>query len=160
MVEKKVKDTEKDANTAYMKKRQLILQYLPMFGWKIAPAAREAGYSPAYARGALQHRLKRDTWFQDQLARKEALYIGSEEDRAGKVDNKHVDFMNRENLSVNEWCKLAELFYKRHGLLKQGQAGESNERERELTDAERQANRRLALQMLKAKQDSTLGAAG
>lgn len=141
-----------DKGLGYKERRKRLLLLLPKHGFKIAPAAMEAGWSESYSRRDLPGRLRRDPDFQEQLDRLREQDCAIQQDKVAAVDSKLRNILDDNEIPVNTKLKAIELFYRRHGLLSQQGLGEGKDRERELSATARRAAIKLSKHMMNTRQ--------
>lgn len=149
------KSGKSDGVTGYEAKRDILLRYLPMYGFVVAKAARKAKYAESYINSGLHKTLAGDKWFCKERDRLLAECLGLSEDKVEALDRKIENYIDRKELTPAELCKLGELYYRRKGALQDKTIIETTERERELTASARKEARRLSIVLMKEQSKGT-----
>ncbi len=136
-------------------KMERLILLLPKYGFKIAPAAREAGYSESYANTKIACNLRKDVEFNRRMDRARAENLGLAEDKIEAADAKLQNLIDVGALGPGHMLKALELFYRRHGALADKQIIETAERERELSTKARHEARRLSIVLMKEQSKNT-----
>ena len=153
------KATKAKGSVGYHERRERLLLLLPKYGFKIAAAGREAGYSDSYATHKLACVIKQDVEFCRRIEQSRAENLGLAEDKIAAADTKLQNLIDQGGLSHAHMLKALELFYRRHGALADKQIIETAERERELSQAAKAEARRLSIVLMREKTGSpTVGA--
>ncbi len=132
-----------------------LILLLPKHGFKIAPAAREAGYSDSYANHKIACNLREDVEFNRRMDKLRAENLGIQDDKVAAADTKLQNLIDDGSLGPGHLLKALELFYRRHGALADKQIIETAERERELTAAARAKARELSILLMKRTETPT-----
>ena len=140
-----------DKPLGYKERRKRLLMLLPKHGFKVAPAAIEAGFSETYAKRHLPSKLNADSEFTYQLDRMREQDCRSAEKEVDAVDAKLRNILDEPGLTTSMQLKAIELYYRRHGLLTDKQVIESGDRARELTEVQQSEARKLSILLMKDK---------
>lgn len=136
-------------------RQERLILLLPKHGFKIAPAAREAGYSESYANTKLACNLRKDVEFNQRMNALRAENLGINDDKVAAADNKLQNLIDNVEMTPATMIKALELFFRRHGALADKQIIETAERERDLSRAMRGKAKQLALHLMKPSETPT-----
>lgn len=148
-----------DGSAGNHERRERFLLLWPKYGFKVAPAAREAGYSKSYANTKLAIHLREDVEFTKRMDAVRAENLGIAENKVEALDNRLDNLIDGGELNSTQMLKAIELRYRRLGALMDKLAIEDPARERELSVSARAAARELSIVLMKRQSESKDGAA-
>jgi hypothetical protein len=126
-------------------RRQRLLDELPNHGWDYVKAGIAAGYSPAYARTHLKTHVTKDDRFCQQVSARRAEIEATTQDKREKCLKVLDSIIEDEKAAARDRIRATEVRGKMCGWMSETHVLETPERQRVLSEAERNEARRLAL---------------
>lgn len=140
--------SEQPISIGQRERRERFIELWPKYGFKVAPAAVAAGYSESYARTSLAKQLRKDVSFSERMDRVRAQNMSLAEDKIKALDTRLDNLIDTGDLNNTQMLKAIELRYRRLGALQDKTVVESVERQKELTDSQREHARKVATYLM------------
>lgn len=128
-------------------RRQRLCEQLPNHNWDYVRAGIAAGYSRSYAQTWLKKNVTKDNTFCQMVSAKRAEIDAQQVSKRERALRKLDDIINDENTTKRDAIRAIEVMGKICGWMSQTHVLETPERQRVLSEAQRETARRLALIM-------------